>query len=159
MQSSIFFKEMSKENPMKYNDVLSIIKDFENSKLTSLELEIEDIKIKMTKNDTFQQEVSLPVNNEVIQTSKKVEKSSDNQGYAVKSPLVGTFYASASPESDPFVRVGDTVKKGDTLCIIEAMKIMNEISAPINGQIKSIKVKNGDTIGFDQILMLIEDAK
>lgn len=144
---------------MKYNDVLKIIKDFENTSLTSLELEIEDIKVKMTKNTSLTKEVVSSVANdyptEKAPTPIKEEKP---VGYQVKSPLVGTYYSSASPEASPFVRVGDKVKKGDTLCIIEAMKIMNEISAPVAGTITSIKAKNSDTIGYDQVLMTIDNA-
>lgn len=147
---------------MKYQDVLQIIKDFEASKLTSLELEIDDIKVKMTKDQTPSSHSSVePLNEKMSEPMKKESKSPQPAvtGHPVKSPLVGTFYASASPESEPFVRVGDKVSKGDTLCIIEAMKIMNEISAPLSGRIQSIQVKNGDAIGYDQVLVWIDDAK
>lgn len=145
---------------MKYSDVLKIIKDFENTSLTSLELEIEDIKVKMTKNTSVVKDVvaSSPVKEQVEEKLAKPLKEVHSFGFEVKSPLVGTYYSSASPEASPFVRVGDKVKKGDTLCIIEAMKIMNEISAPTSGTITSIKVKNSDTIGYDQVLMTIDNA-
>jgi len=145
---------------MKYTDVQNIIKGFESSSLTSLELEIEDIKVKMTKNMAS----SLPLASSISPIAPVVEKQTPEKkpekavGFAVKSPLVGTYYSSASPEASAFVRVGDKVKKGDTLCIIEAMKIMNEISAPVSGVITSIEAKNGDTIGYDQLLMKIDNA-
>ncbi len=77
-------------------------------------------------------------------------------GQIVKSPLVGTFYASASPDADPFVQIGDTVKKGQVLGIIEAMKLMNEIESDYSGTVRKILVNNGDLIEFDQPLFVIE---
>lgn len=74
----------------------------------------------------------------------------------MKSPMVGTFYRSASPTADPFVEVGKTVKEGDTLCIIEAMKMMNQIQADRNGTIKKVLVENGSTVEFDQPLFEFE---
>jgi acetyl-CoA carboxylase biotin carboxyl carrier protein len=144
---------------MKYQDVLQIIKDFEASKLTFLELEIDDIKVKMSKECSGFHKESEPSHFQNTEKSPLTVKTDVESGYLVKSPLVGTFYASASPEASAFIRVGDIVKKGDTLCIIEAMKIMNEITAPITGKILSINAKSGDAIGFDQVLVTIEDAK
>lgn len=74
----------------------------------------------------------------------------------MKSPMVGTFYRSASPTADPFVTEGQTVKEGDTLCIIEAMKMMNQIQADRSGVIKQILVENGATVEFDQPLFVFE---
>ena len=78
-----------------------------------------------------------------------------NQVTPVKSPMVGVFYAAPSPEKPPFVTVGDHVKKGDVLCIIEAMKLMNEITAEQDGEIADICVANGDVVEFGQILFKI----
>jgi len=74
----------------------------------------------------------------------------------IKSPMVGTFYSSASPTSDQFVSEGQKVKLGDTLCIIEAMKMMNQIEADKSGTIRSIMVENGSPVEFDQVLFIIE---
>jgi acetyl-CoA carboxylase biotin carboxyl carrier protein len=76
-------------------------------------------------------------------------------GHVVKSPIVGTFYRAASPESKSFVEVGDTVKEGDTLCIIEAMKLMNEIEADASGVVKAILVENGQPVEFGQPLFIL----
>ena len=76
-------------------------------------------------------------------------------GDALKSPIVGTFYKSPSPDSDPFVKVGDKVEKGQTLCIIEAMKIMNEVEAEFGGTIEEILVSDGTPVEFDQPLFII----
>lgn len=78
------------------------------------------------------------------------------KGKAVISPMVGTFYASPSPESEPFVEIGSEVKEGDVVCIIEAMKLMNEIKTEHSGKITQICVKNGDPIEYGQVLMYVE---
>ena len=83
---------------------------------------------------------------------------SQPDGEVIKSPIVGTFYEAASPDSDPFVKVGDTIKKGDTLCIVEAMKIMNEIEAEVSGTIQKIIVENGQPVEFDQPLFIIKKS-
>ena len=76
-------------------------------------------------------------------------------GHVVKSPMVGTFYRSSSPGGTPFIDIGSTVKEGDTLCIIEAMKLLNEIDADISGTIKEILVENGQPVEFGQPLFVI----
>ena len=87
-------------------------------------------------------------------TKMKVKEST---GTPVKSPIVGVFYGASSPESDPYVTVGKTVKKGDIICIIEAMKVMNEIKAPCDGTVTSILVENEALVEYDQALMVIEE--
>lgn len=77
-------------------------------------------------------------------------------GTQVKSPLVGTFYSSPSPDEPPFVLVGQEVRKGDTLCIIEAMKVMNEIKAPCSGKVVRIMAQPGDMVEYNQVLCIIE---
>ena len=84
------------------------------------------------------------------------DKPEKISGHQVKSPMVGTFYASASPTSGPFVTPGQQVSVGDTLCIIEAMKMMNQIEADKAGTIRSILVENGSPVEFDQVLFIIE---
>ena len=77
------------------------------------------------------------------------------QGHVVKSPMVGTFYRSATPGSKPFVEVGDAVEEGGTLCIVEAMKLMNEIEADKGGVVKAVLVENGQPVAFGQPLFVI----
>ena len=93
-----------------------------------------------------------------IQTSETDENTvkAQNKGKAVTSPMVGTFYASSSPESEPFVEVGSEIKEGDVVCIIEAMKLMNEIKSEHAGKVTQICVKNGDPIEYGQVLMYLE---
>jgi len=81
---------------------------------------------------------------------------SEPAGETINSPMVGTFYRASSPEASPFVEVGSTVKKGDTLCIIEAMKMFNQIEAEVDGTIKSVLVENGQPVEYDQPLFVIE---
>jgi acetyl-CoA carboxylase biotin carboxyl carrier protein len=85
-----------------------------------------------------------------------VEAPAVESGHQVKSPMVGTFYAAASPTSGPFVTQGQQVSAGDTLCIIEAMKMMNQIEADKAGTVRSILVENGSPVEFDQVLFVIE---
>ncbi len=80
----------------------------------------------------------------------------EEEGYAVTAPMVGTFYAASSPGSPPFVQVGDRVEQGDVLCIVEAMKMMNQIEADVAGTIKSIRVQNGDPVEYGQVLFVID---
>ena len=85
-------------------------------------------------------------------------EKSDSNGESILSPMPGTFYSASSPEADPFIKPGDTVSKGDTLCIIEAMKIMNEIESEKSGVIKEVIVENGSPVEFNQPLFIIEDS-
>lgn len=80
----------------------------------------------------------------------------EEEGYAVTAPMVGTFYSSASPGSASFVQVGDQVNEGDTLCIVEAMKMMNQIESDVSGTIKSIRAQNGDPVEYGQMLFVID---
>ncbi len=85
-----------------------------------------------------------------------VEELPTETGHLVRSPMVGTFYSAASPTSEPFVSQGQQVNVGDTLCIIEAMKMMNQIEADKSGKVRSILVDNGSPVEFDQVLFVIE---
>ena len=82
----------------------------------------------------------------------KAEKADGNE---VKAPIVGTFYAAPSPDSEPFVKVGSSVKKGDTIFIIESMKVMSEVQSEFDGVVKKILVNSGDPVDFDQTIMVI----
>lgn len=91
-----------------------------------------------------------------IEASAPAQETKSPTGTQVTSPMVGTFYRSPSPGADPFVEVGTKVKKGDTLCIIEAMKLLNEIEADVSGTIKEILVENAQPVEFGQPLFIIE---
>jgi len=83
----------------------------------------------------------------------------EEDGFLIEAPMVGTFYGSSSPGAAPYVQVGDRVNEGDTLCIIEAMKMMNQIEADVSGTIKSIRVQNGEPVEYGQTLFVIDQRQ
>ncbi len=83
----------------------------------------------------------------------------DEDGFEVKAPMVGTVYAASSPGAAPYVQVGDRVSEGDILCVIEAMKMMNQIEADVSGVIKSIRIQNGEPVEFGQTLIVIDQRQ
>ena len=93
---------------------------------------------------------------ETVSTQGTAESADDNNTKAVTSPLVGTFYSAPSPDAEPFVRVGDTVKKGQVVGIVEAMKLMNEIESEHDGVITEIVVNNGDMVEYGQTLIKVK---
>ena len=156
---------------MDYKDIKKLIDDMGNSNLDSLEIEFpEGIKISMTKN-TGKEEVittggpnviegSAPMTPPVVRENKGtslVNVQNDEENYKiVKSPMVGTFYASSAPDKEPFVKVGDKVHKGQVLCIVEAMKLMNEIESEFDGEIVEICVNNEDIVEYGKSLFKIK---
>ena len=90
------------------------------------------------------------------QATESAPAAAEEDGFLITAPMVGTFYASSSPGAAPYVQVGDRVSEGDTLCIIEAMKMMNQIEADVSGVIKSIRVQNGDPVEYGQTLFVID---
>lgn len=143
---------------MTIKELQSLIKEIENSPLMTLELETEDFKLKLSKNKYEPIEVISPQPVQVIERSKPTETPllKNEAVLVIKSPLVGTFYASPTINGNPYVEVGQPVKKGQVVCIIEAMKIMNEITSPYDGVLKEVLVKNGDVVGYDDSIMVIE---
>ena len=133
---------------MNTQDVEKIIKMFEGASIETLDLDIDNIKIKLKKN-------TMPSASAVSSTAQSSESDNRDKGYVVNSPLVGTFYQSPSADAEPFVKRGVMVNKGDKLCIIEAMKVMNEITAPCDGIIKEIYVENEAMVEYNQELFLI----
>lgn len=95
------------------------------------------------------------VNASVPQENTDKPEKSAPAGNIVKSPIVGTFYSSPSPDKPPFVKIGDTVKKGDVIMIIESMKLMNEVQSDFDGKILDILVDNGQAVEYDQPIMII----
>jgi acetyl-CoA carboxylase biotin carboxyl carrier protein len=83
----------------------------------------------------------------------------EEDGFEVTAPMVGTFYAASSPGAAPYVQVGDRVNEGDTLCIIEAMKMMNQIEADVSGAVKSIRLQNGEPVEFGQTMIVIDQRQ
>ncbi len=142
-----------KREHMTIKEIQAIIKDFEKSSLRTLEIENEGVKIKLSKNEHGDTVVPLPIKQSELE--QNITKSQSPKGETINAPLVGTFYGASTPGGDPFVTVGQSVKKGDVVCIIEAMKIMNEITAQMDGKIGEILVHDKDVVSFDQPLMTV----
>src|SRR5262249_35624477 len=100
--------------------------------------------------------LSAPPMPVAVPQEQQTEDSASNQGLPITSPMVGTFYRAPSPEAKPYVEVGTVVEKGDVVCIIEAMKMMNEIQAEAHGRILKILVENGQPVEYEQALFLLE---
>ncbi len=152
---------------MEYHEIKKLMDDMGNSKLTELEIEFPDgIKISMKKEDgkklsapvpTVIPQPQPPMN--IIQAQAPVEVKNEEtklQGNIVKSPMVGTFYSKSSPTAEAFVKIGSKVKKGDTLCIIEAMKLMNEIESEFDGEIVDILANDDEMVEYGQALFVIK---
>lgn len=139
---------------MDYDKIKQLIEDMGNSKLSSLDINFPDgTKISMTREDKTSNITEKESN--VIDVPEKIDIKSDKCNI-VKSPMVGTFYLKTSPTSAQYVEIGKEIKKGETLCIIEAMKLMNEIESEFNGKIKDILVKDGDAVEYGTELFIIE---
>ena len=144
---------------MEYENIKDLINDMGNSKLTSLEIEFPDgTKISMKKEE--KQVLVEPVMKTTVVETPKIDEittleSEKIEGNIIKSPMVGTFYAKPSPDSEPYVEVGSQVKKGDILCIIEAMKLMNEIESEFDGEVAEIYVKDGEPVEYGKPLFRI----
>lgn len=149
---------------MNYEDIKKLIDDMGDSKLDSLDIEFPDgIKIKMKKNEAVVKQV---VNNSCAETQTNLNQMTDNKTDVeikeeetlniVTSPMVGTFYTSPSPKEEPYVKVGDKVKKGDVLCVVEAMKLMNEIESEFEGEIAEICVHNEQMVDYGMPLFKIK---
>ncbi len=138
---------------MTIKEIQSIIKDFEKSSLMILELEMEGFKLKLSKNKIDEVTIKEEYNSQQQTQTQKIENKPNHT--LIKSPLVGTFYAASTPKGKPFIEVGQQIKKGQVVCIIEAMKIMNEITSPFSGIVKEILVHNGDVVGFDHNLIRV----
>lgn len=140
---------------MKLDFIKQIMSEFDQSNVTKMKVEIDDLKIELEK-ESEKVEYVKPVEKEKEVIEDKQIKQEQATGTAVKSPIVGVFYSASSPESEAYVTVGKNVKKGDIVCIIEAMKVMNEIKAPCDGTVTSILVENEALVEYDQALMVIE---
>lgn len=147
---------------MEYEKIKQLMEDMGNSKLTAIDIDFPDgTKISMKKETIVK--VTTPVVEQVV-TTENVSRAEVAQetsleeikGNIVKSPMVGTFYLKPSPTSESYVEVGKNVKKGDTLCIIEAMKLMNEIESEFEGKVKEILVKDGEAVEYGKPLFIIE---
>jgi acetyl-CoA carboxylase biotin carboxyl carrier protein len=159
---------------MDLNYLKKVIKILDSSNLNEIEIEEEGLKVRLSKGSGAPAaqavHAAMPVMQAPIQTEAP-QKSSTEKSEAktesgeaslpanvreVKSPMVGTFYRAPSPDADPFVNVGDDVKQGSIICIVEAMKLMNEIEAELSGKIVKILVEDAQAVEYNQPLFLVE---
>lgn len=126
--------------------IKSIMKMFEESQISKMDLTDGDLHITLEKDIEAKQ---------IITPSEHNEETIQETGTPIKSPIVGTYYQSSGAGKEPYVKVGDMIQEGDTICIIEAMKVMNEIKATVSGKVLSIEVQDGQTVEYDQTLMMI----
>jgi acetyl-CoA carboxylase biotin carboxyl carrier protein len=144
---------------MDLNLIKKLIKIFETSTITDLEIEENDYRIKIAKKEraySFEDQSRIihhvsPAPN----ISSQQEQAEKNQ-HLILSPIVGTFYRSPSPDADAYIQVGDVVSPGSVLCIVEAMKLMNEIESDVSGKVIKILAENGKPVEFNQPLFLIQ---
>ena len=146
---------------MDIRKIKTLIEMLEASNLNEIEVSQGEESVRISKSSgeiKVLQDSNIGINNE----SQSINKIDNNQieneikGNQVTSPIVGTFYRKPSPDKEPFVKVGDIVNKGDVLCIIEAMKMMNEIKSEFDGKILSIEVDDGQPVEFGQTIIVIE---
>ena len=149
---------------MDIKDIYEVWDRFEKSSLSELKLSLggDNLELKKAMEVISAEDKTGKIKQQAITKNNFTEENEQNEGDSnykeIKAPFVGTFYRSASPEAKPYVAVGDVVKKGDILGIIEAMKIMNELAAPFSGKIVEIRAEDGKMIEYNQVLFLLEET-
>lgn len=137
-------------------ELMGLLKDTD---ITELQVEKDGFKVKIRREKFFGHlEVHQPAPAEKKEVAKEEAPEAEKKLFTVTSPIVGTLYRSASPEAEPFVEVGSRVRKGQVLCIIEAMKLMNEIESEVDGVVVKILVENGHPVEYGEPLFLIDPA-
>ena len=152
---------------MNVKEIQDIINFIKKTDLDDVSIETENYKIRVKKNNTTitekeeKKEETEQVSKSVVLKEDSFEKSEENKSSGniiIKSPMIGTFYRSPNPESDPFIKKGETIKSGQTICIIEAMKLFNEIESEISGKVVKIIANDSSPVEFDQPLFEIEPS-
>ena len=147
---------------MEQKDIFLFIEKFEQSRLTRMEIRDGDFSLKLENQPAVPAAVAP-----AAQVSTALAAAEQNTGsetaaptsehlVAIRAPLVGVFYAAPAPDQPPYVKTGDKVKAGQVLCLVEAMKMMNELQSPVDGVIRSVGGTNGELVEFDQILFEVE---
>ncbi len=164
---------------MEFKEIQDILKLVNRTNLTEVEIEKDGFKIKIQRKApennvvyTTQSPIPIataapipqaapapapqPVEKKAAETAAVEESSTNDNAFTFKSPMIGTFYRAGSPDTPPFVKVGDHVSKGQVLCIIEAMKLFNEIESEVEGKVVKILIDNAQPVEYDQPLFLLE---
>lgn len=153
---------------MDINEIKKLIKVFESAKVTELSIQEGDLKIKISKNGNNNSAgvvyqnlpVEIPSQTSAVAegVSTATDKKDEDNIHVIKSPIVGTFYRAPAPDADSYIQIGDSVSEGSVLCIVEAMKLMNEIESDISGKIVQILVEDGTPVEFNQPLFKVEKS-
>ncbi len=149
---------------MDIRKIKKLIDLIQESDIAEIEIQEGEESVRISRTSMASPTVSVPASTPVASTPAVTPASTPvnetpatpNLDNAIRSPMVGTFYRSASPEAPPFVEVGQTVSEGDVVCIIEAMKMFNQIESDRSGTVKAILVENGHPVEFDEPLIIIE---
>lgn len=145
---------------MDIEKINSIVELFKNSGLDEMTLDLKDFKINLKNNKVeyvSKEFVNVVEKSSPVKVEKVEEQVNDIKGEWIKAPFVGTFYAAPSANEAPYVKVGQKINEGDVICILEAMKVMNEIKSNKSGTVLEIKAQNGNMVEFDEELILIGD--
>lgn len=146
---------------MNIKDLRDLILTIDKTSITKLDLELDNLKLSVSKEQVFVESKGDVISRSVItedtsiQEEVSIENNANEDLYIVKAPIMGTFYSSSSPTEPPFVKVGDIISEGSTLCILEAMKLMNEVQSDVKGEIIEVLVKNEDLVEYDQPIFKI----
>ena len=144
---------------MNVKEIKEMIQLMNENGLTELDLEKDGLKIRLKKGMGGIEQVvyeQRPMHSNTPASASPAVPVKPVQKNSIKSPMVGTFYAAAAPDSPPFIQVGSTIEVGQVVCIIEAMKLMNEIKSEVRGKVLEISVHNGDPVEFGQPLFVLE---
>ena len=143
---------------MDIRKIKKLIHMLEQSDLNEIEVSQgeESVRISKGNSNVISTNISNTDQSQASTNQDPIESNTEVKGNIIKSPIVGTFYRKPSPEKPPFVNIGDTVSEGDVVCIVEAMKMMNEIKSEYSGKIISILPSDGQPVEFDQTLIIIE---
>ncbi len=156
---------------MDINEIKKLIRVVENSKITEFSIQEGDLRIKISKNSkenisyqmpmpapSIPQKDSPPENTKVEIKESKTPDTANPNLHEIRSPIVGTFYRAPAPDADPYVQIGDSITSGSVLCIVEAMKLMNEIESDVDGKIVKILIDNATPVEYNQPIFLIEKS-
>ncbi|MDD4776161.1 MAG: acetyl-CoA carboxylase biotin carboxyl carrier protein [Syntrophomonas sp.] len=144
---------------MTLEEIKELVLLMEQTDLTELKVQAEDFKLTLRKGTAAQAPAPLvtpAAESRPLAAQPRLEKAFDQDLVSINSPMVGTFYHASSPDSEPFVKVGDPVSQGQTMCIVEAMKLMNDIKSEYDGTIVAIAVENGQAVEYNQVLFWIK---
>ena len=144
---------------MDIRKIKKLIEMLQDSDLKEIEVSQGDESVRISRDNKSQTYVEPVIQKQVVHeaniASEKVVQKEEIEGNQITSPIVGTFYRKPSPDKDPFIKVGDVVQEGDVLCIIEAMKMMNEIKSDFSGKVVSINVEDGQPVEYGQHIITI----